>query len=87
MGGNSGEGDGNCEQHMLVQGPLGSVAICPGCGIVHLSMDCVSIRLEVDAFESISQMMLAACNRLHELRQQDDPPIPRAVSSSSVAVH
>ena len=55
---------GPCSQAVLARSPLGQVAVCPDCGVVHLSLQCLSIRLEPGAFEALALMVAQAQQRL-----------------------
>lgn len=55
----------NCQHALLARSPVGHVSVCPDCGVVHLSMDCVSVRLEVNAFLALAEMLSQAQKRLH----------------------
>lgn len=44
---------------------MGRVTLCPDCGVVQLQMDAVSLRLDVEAFETLAHMVLMARWRLH----------------------
>lgn len=54
-----------CQHALLARSPVGHVSVCPDCGVVSLSLDCVSIRLEVTAFLALTEMLSQAKNRLH----------------------
>lgn len=54
-----------CPHQTLAHSDLGRITVCPDCGVVHLHMDCVSLRLEIDGFEALAHMVLMARWRLH----------------------
>lgn len=49
-----------CKHIEIATSPLGEIAICSDCGVVHLSMQSVSMRFDMDAFQVLSQMMSKA---------------------------
>ena len=53
-----------CQHALLARSPIGHVADCPDCGVVHLSLDCVSVRLEAGAFLAMAEMVSEARQRL-----------------------
>ena len=55
----------SCQHSLLARSPVGHVSVCPDCGVVHLSLDCVSVRLEVGAFQAMAEMVSQAQQRLH----------------------
>ncbi|MDY0012997.1 MAG: hypothetical protein RBS40_08925 [Rhodocyclaceae bacterium] len=61
----------NCQHAMLARSPVGQVSVCPDCGVVHLSMDCVSVRLEVNAFLALAEMVSQAQKRLHSMQPHE----------------
>lgn len=59
-----------CLHQPLAESPLGSVSICPDCGVVQLTMDAVSVRLDMEAFHLATQMMVQARSRVHALMDE-----------------
>lgn len=57
-----------CQHALLAQSPLGHVSVCPDCGVVHLSLNCVSVRLEVNDFKALAGMVSQAHERLHSVQ-------------------
>lgn len=47
----------SCQYVQLAHSKLGEVMICPDCGIVHLSLQYVSMRFELEAFRSLADML------------------------------
>lgn len=72
-----------CEHIPLARSPIGDVSVCPDCGVVHLSLDCVSIRLEVTAFTALVLMVSEAQSRLGSTQLHDKP----SHSAQAAAVH
>ncbi len=54
----------SCQHALLARSPVGHVSVCPECGVVHLSLDCLSLRLELTAFQALAQMLSQAKQRL-----------------------
>lgn len=61
----------SCQHALLARSPVGHVSVCPDCGVVHLSMDCVSVRLEVNAFLALAEMLSQARKRLHGMQAHE----------------
>jgi hypothetical protein len=61
-----------CQHALLARSPVGHVSVCPDCGVVHLSLDCLSVRLEKTAFMALTDMLLQAQKRLHSARPCKD---------------
>ena len=57
-----------CQHALLAQSPVGHVSVCPDCGVVHLSLDCLSVRLEMSAFKALADMVAQAHQRLHSIQ-------------------
>ena len=58
----------SCQHALLARSPLGHVTVCPDCAVVHLSLNCVSVRLEVEAFAALAEMLNRAQACLHGSR-------------------
>jgi hypothetical protein len=53
-----------CQPHEVACNALGSVCACPGCGQVQLTLQCVTVRLEADAFRELAALVACAERRL-----------------------
>lgn len=73
----------SCQHTMLARSPVGHVSVCPDCGVVHLSMDCVSVRLEVNAFLALAEMLSQAQKRLSGMQLHES----QACHESAHVVH
>ena len=63
-----------CRHQTLAESPLGSVSLCPECGVVQLTMDSVTVRLDLEAFQMAAQMLLVARCRVHDLMDKRARP-------------
>ncbi|MBI1891451.1 MAG: hypothetical protein HYS18_12445 [Burkholderiales bacterium] len=63
----------HCKNAALAASPLGTVSICPACGVVHLSLQYVSMRFEPEAFRALTHMLAMAQARIDQL-----PPLHHA---------
>lgn len=61
----------DCQHAMLAHSPVGHVSVCPDCSVVHLSLNCVSIRLEIGAFMALADMLTQAQKQLHSTQRQE----------------
>lgn len=73
----------NCQHALLAHSPVGHVSVCPDCGVVHLSLDCVSVRLEVGAFMAVAEMVSQAQKCLHGVQPREG----HGLSAHAHAVH
>ncbi len=73
----------SCQHAVLARSPVGHVTVCPDCGVVHLSLNCLSVRLEEDAFVALAEMLAQARQRL----QSAQPPEVRGHAAHVSAVH
>lgn len=73
----------SCQHATLARSPAGQVSVCVECGVVHVSMACVSIRLEVSAFLDLAEMLSQAQRRLLSM----PPPEGTACHGASHAAH
>lgn len=77
----------NCKHLSLTRSVVGTVGICPECGVVHLGLRHVSMRFELDAFKALAQMLVTAqsqiehLNLAHPYSQKNIEEAPREVSS------
>jgi len=55
----------SCQHTLLAQSPVGHVSACSDCGVVHLSLYCVTVRLELSAFVALTEMLSQAHKRLN----------------------
>lgn len=70
-------GDGH-ESRLLASSPLGQVVACPGCGVVHLNLPAVTVRLEPVAFDALMHLVVAAHRRLQPPQAAGTPRTPAA---------
>ncbi len=54
----------NCHHVQLADSHIGHVSICPDCGVVHLSLNHVTVRLSPEAFCALATMTGEAQLRL-----------------------
>lgn len=79
--------DGTCHPVALAHSPVGSVTICPDCGVVQLNTDCVSVRMDPEVFEAVTQMLLMARCRYYEAQRRDARHVVPPSEVPHVAVH
>ena len=53
-----------CHPHEVACNALGSVCACPGCGQVQLTLQCLTVRLEPEAFRELAALVACAERRL-----------------------
>lgn len=53
-----------CPLHRLASGRIGQVALCPDCAAVHLSVQCLTLRMDPAAFMELVELMVQARARL-----------------------
>jgi len=58
-------GDG-CPLHRLAAARIGQVALCRECAALHLSVQCLTLRMDPAAFMELVDLMVQARNRLLE---------------------
>ncbi len=56
-----------CSHYGLSQNKVGAVSLCPSCGVLRLSIAHVSIRLEPEDFDQLTQLMVSAQAHLEYL--------------------
>lgn len=61
------ENPDNCKHLSLTSSVVGTVGICPECGVVHLGLRHVSMRFELDAFNALAQMLVTAQSQIEYL--------------------
>lgn len=84
---NETEPHGRCPAVPVAQNSLGGVAVCPGCGQVHLVLQYLTLRFEPDAFRELGALIAAAQRRIDSERPAgEEPAAPRAAPVAS-SVH
>ncbi|MBC3917859.1 hypothetical protein H8L32_10275 [Undibacterium sp. CY18W] len=67
----------SCQHLGLASSKVGEVMICPECGVVHLSLNHVSLRLDVEAFRVLAYMLAEAQLNIEgfdgRLQKQQEP--------------
>jgi len=58
-----GAGDG-CPLHRLATGRIGQVALCRECAALHLSVQCLTLRMDPAAFMELVDLLVQARSRL-----------------------
>lgn len=70
-----------CQHALLARSPVGHVSVCSDCGVVYLSLDCVSVRLELTAFLALAEMLSQAQKSLQSTHPnetrccREQPPV------------
>ena len=54
----------DCRCELLSSSEVGHVSICEGCGQVQLTLQCMTVRFEADAFGALARMVAQAHHRL-----------------------
>ena len=54
----------NCHHIQLADSNIGHVSICPDCGVLHLALNHVTVRLTPEAFRALALMTSEAQSRL-----------------------
>ena len=50
----------HCSMHGLAESPVGNVALCPACGVIHVTLQYVTVRLEAGTFAQFTHMLAQA---------------------------
>lgn len=49
-----------CETCQLAKSGVGTVTVCPSCGVVHLCLQYLSLRFRTDAFQELVHLLAEA---------------------------
>ncbi len=49
-----------CQHLQIASSPVGDVKICPECGVVHVAIQNLSLRLELESFRALTYMLAQA---------------------------
>jgi hypothetical protein len=49
-----------CQHLSIANSKIGEIMICPECGVIHLSLQSFSMRLELEAFAELAKMVSQA---------------------------
>ena len=77
-----------CPQVRIAQSRVGEVAVCQDCGVVHLSLQHVSLRLDVNDFMVLAQMLgrahaeIALWEKMARTRNDHQDPHPADASAT-----
>ncbi|MBC3806847.1 hypothetical protein H8K52_05730 [Undibacterium seohonense] len=70
-----------CQHLSIAHSKIGEVMICPECGVVHLSLQSISMRLDLNAFAELSKMITQAQTTIEQAQtfsqDQRSPEVPR----------
>lgn len=73
-----------CQHFEIAYSSVGEVMICPDCNVVHVSLQNMSLRFELEAFRSLAQMLDQAQGKIDHLRSmqihRDHSDLPGADS-------
>ncbi len=70
-----------CQHIELSRNAIGNVQICPECGVVHLTVQSMTVRLTPDAFETLAELTRHAYLRLNTDARVLEPPVTRAATA------
>lgn len=78
-----------CRHVSLAHSEVGAVAVCPGCGVIHLSLQYLSLRFEPEAFQQLARMLAAAQVGLNRLEQHGSaaPALPDGAGRPGAKLH
>lgn len=63
----------SCRHVGLAHSHVGDVSMCPDCGVVHVSLQYFSMRLDLEAFRALAQMLGVAQTRIERSAQTTSP--------------
>jgi hypothetical protein len=72
-----------CAVHSIARSAVGDVAVCEGCGQVHLTLEYLTLRLEPPAFLDLAGMLAHAASALRPARS-GEPAAPASAGVGSV---
>lgn len=49
-----------CQHLQIASSPVGDVKICPECGVVHVAVQNLSLRLDLESFRALTYMLAQA---------------------------
>lgn len=59
----------NCHHFQLAESHVGHVSMCPDCGVVHVALNHITVRLTPEAFRALAAMTGEAQARLDHVAQ------------------
>jgi hypothetical protein len=65
----------DCPRTPIAASEVGAVTACPGCGVVHLQLEYLTLRFEPEAFRDLARLVNQAQRRI-------DPPASEATGSA-----
>lgn len=77
-----------CKHVGLAHSAVGTIAVCPDCGVIHLSLHYLSLRFEPEAFRELTNMLAAAQMRLDRFKQtRGIAALPESENCSDCNLH
>lgn len=70
----------NCRCELLTSSEVGHVAICAGCGQIHLNLAYVTLRFDADAFRALTTMVNQAQRHMDCAATADASLLPAAMA-------
>lgn len=64
-----------CQCEHLASSPVGQVTMCAGCGQVHLTLQYMTVRLEIDVFKMVATMIRDAQQHMNVLIKEPSVPV------------
>ena len=79
----------SCRMHKLAESPIGEVALCPECGVFHLTLHYMTLRFEPAAFEQLVWTLSQARAALLRQNQQHEAAgtAPAEATESIKSIH
>lgn len=72
-----------CQHLNIANSKIGDIMICPECGVVHLSLQSISVRLDLDAFSELAKMVKQAKATLDQAQKFATDQIEQATSDQA----
>lgn len=59
-----------CQHLAIAHSKVGDVMICADCGVVHLALQSISMRFDMEAFSELSHMLTRAQGTIDQAREK-----------------
>lgn len=63
-----------CQHLSIANSKIGEIMICPECGVVYLSLQSISLRLELEAFAELAKMVKQAKATIEQAQKFSSDP-------------
>ena len=77
----------HCQHIAVARNGAGHVAICPDCNVVHVELDCMTLRFTPETFSRIAELLASAQARLERARAPGSAVVVDETPADGTSLH